>query len=329
MSKITYRRAVDDIKPDAALLNRTVQKLRDYTPGTKRHFNRYFIASSVMIILLSIMIVSIFSSLKENASEPQQATLPDPHHHEFVGPAGDDERGAERRETGHLAENDGLDEVNNSSTIDLLFPHVADHYLPLTTNSESLSTKLIAPLFPLQYEDLREASDAIVLATLMDIGEYMRDDADHLLSVNLGTYIYAFQIDEVLSGRLDEGAGDFIPVAETAVAGSVETAEGGLEWRLRPYTNRIDASKILEKEKQYIVFISDKDDTEVYGLTYHGFGVFPVDYVESVALNHTLSELKQEYEEADGETFTPEKIDLLYRLCSLWLKNELGLQHNR
>ena len=205
-------------------------------------------------------------------------------------------------------------------------PQITQYYEPYQPSDE-ISGKLKAPKLPFTYEELKQESQAVILVTVRDAGVYSKKDLPlhPKFSVNLANFLYTVQIDRVLSGSLPESEGDTVAVGEIAVAHlRSESAESeNPMWEFVPYTLRPEAARTLEAGKQYVLFVAEKDDTDVYRLSWDGFGVFPMDYIAEEAANHSLRELQEQYRHVEEVTRAPMENDLLYRLCSLYIHEEL------
>lgn len=204
-------------------------------------------------------------------------------------------------------------------------PQIDEYYVPFQP-SEETSGKLKAPSLPFTYEELKQESRTIILGTIRDAGVYRKKEQplNPKFSVNMANYIYTVHIDRLLSGSLPESEGDTVAVGEPAVAflqSESRDAEQPL-WRFVPYTSRPEAAEILETGKSYVLFLNEKDDTDVYRLSWDGFGVFPLDYIAEQAENHSLEELREQYRHVEEVTRAPMENDLLYRLCSLYVQEE-------
>jgi len=198
--------------------------------------------------------------------------------------------------------------------------------MSVNTSLNLEGTKLKAPNIPLYYEELNQHSETIILGTTSDVGVYSKKDnsLNPELSISLANYIYTVKIDKVLSGNMPESEGSFVAIGEMAIAHPESREHEGeeVDWSFRPYTFRPVMAQTIEAGKQYVLFLSEEDNTEVYRLSWDGFGLFPIDYINEEAAKQSLSELQKQYKYVEKVSRAPMENDLLYRLCSLYVKEE-------
>lgn len=304
MHKDAYKLAVNDIKAGTNLKNDTARAMKEGLAQNKSSLNRYFIASCSAIIVAGLIISSVLVNRASVAPDANtEGDLP------VVSVQPSDGNHGQSGLQSQLASVKRL---------------LGNNYIPFHA-TEYVGAKVKAPSIPINYEELKAGSAAIVVGTLSEIGVYRNKAEQYHPKASFGTYIYTIKIDRILSGRIEEKTGDYIPVKELALANPehTESMKDIKNWRFSPYTFRADEAMQLEKEKQYVLFLSQKDDTEVYELAWDGFGVFPVDYIEQEAMKSTLGELRKEYEQVEQTTRSPLEHDLLYRLCGLSIREEL------
>lgn len=295
MSKHMYRRAFDEIKPSPQLIqDTTANALKPQLSMKKSKYQRYAIASSLLVVVLLVGMVSL--QINHNGTWGNQVD----------------------NIASQLPDNQGL--TPNSALNKPILPQGLNNYVPFHAN-EYVMSKAPAPKQPLTYSELIQQSQIIVLGTIDDIGVYRHKDEQYNPKASFGTYIYTLKVDKVLSGNLEEGVDRVIPIAERAWAKPKDESEQKdiKEWSFSPYTGRPNEAAILEKGKQYVMLLSGTDASGVYAVPFDGYGIFPVDYIEQESSNHSLVELQGLLQNADD---TPLKADLLYKIYSLYIKEE-------
>jgi hypothetical protein len=313
MKMSDYKQAMKDIAVNPGLIQDTARKMDAIVSKSRRLHSpvirRLALASGLAAAMVAIMAAVMLDALPLPGMRPDASmngtAFPNPPADPNYATAAPDPRAADRPET--------------------LAP-IARHYVPVQP-SGVFSNKLKAPRFPFTYEELKRESPIIVLGTVRDAGVYSNKEhpLDPERSLNLATYLYTVRIDQVLSGSLPETEGSEVAVGETAVAHHISGDPDDQEqpvWRFEPYTARPEAAQTVEPGKTYVLFLAGKDDTDVYRLSWNGFGVFPLDYIAEEAAAHTPGELREQYRHVEEVTRAPMENDLLYRLCGLYVMEE-------
>lgn len=295
-----YKKAVEDIVVNPELIQDTAMKMRMTQQHKKTRIKRYAIVSCLATVILGALLLPRIEPLSINAPSNPESNLA-------------------------TSANETIQDKVVDKEQNIALPQIIQNYVPFQA-SDSHSTKLKAPNMPFYYEELKQQSEIIILGTISDVGVYSKKDnpLNPELSLNLATSIYTVKIDKVLSGNMPESEGSHVAIGEMVVAHPKsrdhETEE--IDWSFSPYTFRPEAVQSIESGKQYVMFLSEKDDTEVYGLSWDGFGIFPMDYISEEASKNSLSELQNQYKYVEEVTRAPMENDLLYRLCSLYVQEE-------
>lgn len=307
MNMNLYKKAVKDIVPNPELIHDTANKMRMVQQHKKSMIKRYAVVSCLAAVIMGALLLPSIEPITPNTPSNLEGNTPTNIEGKIVPP--DNEKN-QNKET--------VPEHN------IALPQITKNYVPFQA-SDYHSTKLKAPNIPFYYEELKQQSDMVILCTISDIGVYSIKDnpLNPELSLNLATNIYTVKIDKILSGDMPESEGSFVPIGETVVASpqSRDHEAEPIEWNFTPYSFRPENVQ-LEVGKQYVMFLTEKDNTEVYRLSWDGFGVFPTDYIKKESEKNSLSELQKEYKYVEEVTRAPMENELLYRLCSLYVKEE-------
>lgn len=303
-----YKKAAEDIIVNPELIHDTANKMRMVQPNKKPMIRRYAIVSCLAAVIMGALLLPGIEPIPPNLPSNQEGGVATPNY----------------------GTNQGKATVPGQ---DRVLPQITKNYAPFQA-TEYNGVKVPAPDIPFakaegpniyqSYEELKQKSNTIILCTISDIGIYRNKTEQYHPKASFGTYIYTVKIDKILSGNMQEAEGSLVPIAETAWA-NPEFGENGneiIDWNFTPYSARTEEVKSLEKGKQYVIFLSEKDNTEVYRLSWDGFGVFPIDYINEEASKNSLSELQQQYEYVEEASHAPMENNLLYRLCSLYVKED-------
>lgn len=303
-----YKKAAKDIVVNPELIHDTANKMRMVQQNKKTMIKRYAIVSCLAAVIMGTLLLPGIESITPNIPSNPEGGLATPNN----------------------GTNQGKATVPDQ---DIVLPQITKNYAPFQA-TEYNSVKVPAPNIPfakaegpnisLSYEELKQKSNTIILCTISDIGIYRNKAEQYHPKASFGTYIYTVEIDKILSGNMQEAEGSLIPIAETAWA-NPELGENGneiIDWNFYPYSARPNDVKSLEKGKQYVMFLSQKDDTEVYRLSWDGFGIFPIDYINEEVSRNSLIELQKQYKYVEEVSRAPMENNLLYRLCTLYVKEE-------
>lgn len=302
-----YKKAAEDIVVNPELIHDTANIMRMVQQDKKPKLKRYALVSCLAAVIMGAMLFPRIEPITSNIPSTQEGDLATP-----------------------IKTNQGKAVVPDQ---DIILPQITENYVPFNA-SEYTSVKAPAPVLPYaksegpnystSYEELKKKSSMIILCTIQDVGVYRKKAEQYHPRASFGTYIYSVKIDKILSGNMQETEDSIIPIAELAWANPVFKENGNeiMDWSFSPYSARANDAKSLEKGKQYVMFLSQKDDTEVYGLSWDGFGIFPIDYINEEASKNSLIELQKQYKNVEEVSHAPMENNLLYRLCSLYVKEE-------
>lgn len=283
MNKGILKKAVDSITVDQELVEKTKARMKDETTINAATWSKRFIAVGACMAVF-IMGVLLYNKL--------------PLYNQ-----------------GKVADKPII------SANDTLLPEVKSNYVAFNA-TEFSPVKCPSPRIPRNYQQLKNESSTVLIVTIKDIGVYRRTAEQYNPKASFGTYIYTAKIDKILSGAISKNVNDLIPIAEQAWADPTFNGKEIVKWNFTPYSCRADNVRNMETEKQYVVFLSVKDETGCYQIPFNGFGIFPVDYINDVASKTTVDEIKGEYNYVGETTNVPLKDANLYRLSSLYIKEQ-------
>lgn len=333
-----YKKAMDEISVDAELMKDTANKMRLIRQRQRRAPTVLRIAA--VCCLAPVILAGALLLTTVEPDEPSLEAMPDTRRDSDGMPP-------------ILDAGSGIRQETTPETHEVP-PQIERYYTPVSSigvhpdDFDGLAGQLKPPRFPTSYEELKQQSGFIILGTVREAGVYVANDQplNPKYSINMARYIYTVQIDRILSGDMPEQEGHVAAVGETVTAhalpkqpereGNVaagdesasvhgltdEPEDGEIEWRFEPYTFRPETVRSIEAGRQYVFFLSGKDHTGVYKLSWDGFGVFPVDYLTEEASRHSLQDLQDQYRQAEEGLRDLSSDGLLYRLCGLFVMEE-------
>lgn len=290
MNKDVYKKALDDINAPEELISKTYERMR----GKNRSV--YLRPATALALLLPLVIFSLFL-IKPQASN-KKPSAKDIYDSAYMNPA-------------------------DSKAPNPLLNQIAENYVPFSASQFS-DPKCLSPYSPRSFEELEGSSSIIILCTLEASGVYRDKTESYNPKASFGTYIYTVRIDKILKGNPGEKPGDLIAIKEKAFA-HPDYKKGSHEiekWNFYPYTARAMEAGILNPQKQYVMFLQGKDETSLYTLTPSGFGIFPLEYIESLPKTTSPSQLEKGLKKVKGVILEPLKDDILYKLCAMHVKEE-------
>jgi hypothetical protein len=283
MNKDIFKKAVESITADHELIDRTKVRIKNETAIKFPAWGRRFIASGAFMAVLMIGVL-VYNKLP-------------------------------LYEHGKTTENPDI------PASDALLPEIKNNYIAFNA-AEYNPVKCPAPGIPQSYQELKNQSSAVLVVTIKNIGVYRMASEQYNPKASFGTYIYTAKIDKILGGNIEKNVNDLIPVSEQAWAAPTFKGKEIVKWNFLPYSNRSNDTRILKTGEQYVVFLSNKDETGCYSVPFNGFGIFPVGYINEVASKTTVQEIKEKYGYTRESTNTPLKDDNLYRLSSLYVNEQ-------
>ena len=283
MNKDILKTAVDSITVDQELVDKTKARMKDETTINAPAWSKRFIAVGACMAVL-IMGVLVYNNLP-------------------------------------LYNQGKVADKPNVSTNDTMLPEIKSNYVAFNA-TEFNPEKCPGPRIPQSYQELKNGSSAVLIVTIKDVGVYRRTEEQYNPKASFGTYIYTAKVDKILSGNIYINVNDLIPIAELAWAAPTFNGKEIVKWNFTPYSSRANDVINIETEKHYVVFLSAKDETGCYQIPFNGFGIFSVDYISDVASKTTVDEIKGEYNYVGETTNVPIKDDNLYRLSSLYIKEQ-------
>ncbi|XID90594.1 hypothetical protein ACF3MZ_18855 [Paenibacillaceae bacterium WGS1546] len=304
MTKQIYRKAMASIVPSDILLRKTAVRMQNVQADRRKRvmrLKRYSLSGSALLAVCAFVVLMTGEQLRHDDT-PLSTGTPSV----IIQPSieGGNEEAA----------------IDSSTVMD----KIKSYFVPFQA-SEYVPVRAPFPIFPLEYEELKQESSAIVKVTIKDVGVYRDKEVAYNPRASFGTYIYVTEVESVLHGTgIKEET--LIPITELAWAMPGEQVDEP-EWSFKPYTAR--PLQELKSGEQYVLFLGKKDGKETYPLIGNGFGAFSLEEMKREASSYTLDQLREMHQVNMEETSTPMLNNLVYRLFALETYHEFKAELNK